>query len=410
MTVTIAAAGLANLGWLNLLVADMQTGFGPFISVRLTVAGWNTEQIGAVLSAGTVAAVLAQVPAGILVDYFANKRLVAAAGIVGTMLALLLIAMHPTFVPVLIAEIASGFTGAVLVLGIAAITLTLTSRAALGERLGSNVRFAAIGAASGSVLLGLVGSWFSPSMVFVAAAACGVPALFVLSRLPGPAMLRRPRRTVATREPPPQAKRWLLRNRQFLAFIACCAAFHLANAAQLPLAATEAAHRAGSWADIVTGAAITEPQIMVALVSPWVGRLANRRGRRFVLLVGFCALPARALLFALSPTPEMVIAAQLLDGVSAAVFGVLLPLVVADITHGGGRFNFALGLASVACALGAAVSNAAAGALAQKAGLPVAFLALAAIGAGALALVWFIMPETAHVAPAPDPDKRQQPA
>jgi MFS family permease len=106
----------------------------------------------------------------------------------------------------------------------------------------------------------------------------------------------------------------------------------------------------------------------------------------------------------------MVIAAQLLDGVSAAVFGVLLPLVVADITHGGGRFNFALGIASVACALGAAVSNAAAGALAEKAGLPVAFLALAALGAGAVALVWFIMPETAHLPLAPDPHKRQEPA
>jgi MFS family permease len=244
--------------------------------------------------------------------------------------------------------------------------------------------------------------------VFVAAAACGVPALFVLSRLPGPALLRR--RRAAAHAPPPVAKQRLLRSPQFLAFIACCAAFHLSNAAQLPLAATEAAHRAGNWADIVTGTAITEPQIMVAAVSPWVGRLANRRGRRFVLLVGFCALPARALLFALSPTPEMVIAAQILDGVSAAVFGVLLPLVVADITQGGGRFNFALGIASVACALGAAVSNAAAGALAQKAGLPAAFLVLAALGAGAVALVWFIMPETAHAAPAPEPRMRQEPA
>jgi MFS family permease len=410
MIASATAGGLANLGWLNLFVADMQTGFGPFISVRLTVAGWNTGQIGAVLSAGTIAAVVAQVPAGLLVDHFANKRLVTAAGIVGTMLALMSIAMHPTFVPVLLAEIASGFTGAVVVLGIAAITLTLTSRAALGERLGSNVRFAAIGAASGSVLLGLVGSWFSPGMVFVAAAACGLPALFVLGRLPGPAMLRRPLRPAAKQEPPPLAKKWLLRNPSFLAFLACCAAFHLANAAQLPLAASEAAHRAGNWANIVTGTAITEPQIMVAAISPWVGRLANRRGRRLVLLVGFCALPARALLFALSPTPEMVIAAQLLDGVSAAVFGVLLPLVVADITLGGGRFNFALGIASLACAVGAAVSNAAAGALAHLAGLPVAFLALAALGAGAVALVWLIMPETAHAAPAPDPLMRQEPA
>jgi MFS family permease len=149
----------------------------------------------------------------------------------------------------------------------------------------------------------------------------------------------------------------------------------------------------------VTGAALTVPQLLVAALSPWVGRMANQRGRRFVLLIGYAAVPARGILFALSPTPEMVVAAQALDGVSGAVFGVLLPLVVADITKKGGRFNFALGTVGVACAVGAAISNVAAGAVANLLGLPAAFLALAALGAGATALVWLIMPETSNPQP-----------
>ncbi len=396
----MADAGLASLGWLNLLVANMQTGFGPFISVRLTVAGWDPGEIGAVLSAGTIAAIGAQVPVGLLVDGIGNKRLVAACAILGTMLALLLLAAHPGFVPVVLAEVMQGFAGAALMLAIAAITLALTPREILGERLGSNVRFAAIGAASGAILLGLIGSRFSPGAVFIAAAACGAPALWALARIgqlptpPAPAPGGSPR----LRQ---QTKRRLLRDRRLLAFIACAAAFQLSNAAQLPLAATQAAHRADGWADFVTGAALTVPQLMVAALSPWVGRMAGLRGRRFMLLAGYTALPARALLFALSNTPQMVVAAQVLDGVSAAVFGVLLPLVVADITHTGGRFNFALGVVGVACALGAAASNTLAGAIADAAGLPAAFLVLAALGAGALGLVWLIMPETAHLSPAP---------
>jgi len=408
----LTAASLLNLSWLNLLVGDMQTGFGPFVSVRLTVAGWDPAKIGDLLSIGTIASIAAQVPAGLLVDSTPAKRSVAAAAIVTTMLALLLVAARPGFVPMVAAEVLQGFAGAVLTLAIAAITLTLTPHEALGERLGRNVRFAAIGAASGSVVLGLVGSTVAPAMVFVAAAACGLPALLVLRRIAGPPLLRvRKRRPGPTPAPAPAPPRWakrrLLRDRRLLAFIACAFAFHLSNAAQLPLAATEATHHADGWADIVTGAALTVPQLMVAALSPWVGALANRRGRRFVLLLGFAALPARALLFAASSAPAMVIGAQSLDGVSSAVFGVLLPLVVADLTHTGGRFNFALGLVSVACALGASISNPLAGAVAKAAGLPAAFLVLAALGAGAVALVWLMMPETAPLRATAAPARRR---
>ena len=37
--------------------------------------------------------------------------------------------------------------------------------------------------------------------------------------------------------------------------------------------------------------------------------------------------------------PRMLVAAQLLDSICAAVFGVLVPLTIADITRGTGRLN-----------------------------------------------------------------------
>jgi MFS family permease len=243
--------------------------------------------------------------------------------------------------------------------------------------------------------------------VFVVAAGLGVPALWVVFRIRRDDLLLADRHTGHLAAPPPERRpappqpmRQLLRDRRLLAFLACCAAFHLTNAALLPLAATEAARRAGDLAGIIIGAATVVPQVLVAVLSPWVGRMAGRRGRRFMLLVGFAALPARALFFACDGSPGLLVLWQTLDGVSAAVFGVLLPLVVADITYHGGRFNFALGLAGGACALGASASNVAAGAIADAVGLPATFLVLAALGVGATALVWLIMPETAHLATA----------
>jgi hypothetical protein len=43
------------------------------------------------------------------------------------------------------------------------------------------------------------------------------------------------------------------------------------------------------------------PQVIVAIMAPWAGRRANTWGRQPLLLVGFAALPIRALVFAWTP-------------------------------------------------------------------------------------------------------------
>ncbi len=47
-------AAARGLDWLNLCVANVQTGFGPFLSVYLTTAGWTQTGIGLALSLGTI--------------------------------------------------------------------------------------------------------------------------------------------------------------------------------------------------------------------------------------------------------------------------------------------------------------------------------------------------------------------
>ena len=61
--VTAASAG-SGLDWFNFFVANIQTGFGPFIAVYLTTQGWTQTQIGLALSVGTLAAMASQLPAG----------------------------------------------------------------------------------------------------------------------------------------------------------------------------------------------------------------------------------------------------------------------------------------------------------------------------------------------------------
>jgi MFS family permease len=169
--------------------------------------------------------------------------------------------------------------------------------------------------------------------------------------------------------------------------------FQLANAAMLPLALTGLTHRGGTPGWIVS-ATIVLPQMITAALSPWTGRLAQRIGRRPVMLAGFAAVPARALLFALLPSALPLVAIEALDGVSATMLGLMIPLIAADLTVRNGSLNLAIGALGLASGLGATFSTTAAGWIADWFGSPVAFLALAAAGAAGTLLLWLAMPET----------------
>jgi MFS family permease len=151
-------------------------------------------------------------------------------------------------------------------------------------------------------------------------------------------------------------------DRKFIAFAACAASFHLANAAMLPITAAAVTKRA---AGLVIAACIVGPQLVTALLSPWAGRAAEAWGRRPVLLLGYSSLPIRGILLAYATDPYLIIAVQLFDGFSAAAFGVLFPLIVADVTRETGHYTTSQGLVGLAIDGGAPLSTAAAGVVAD---------------------------------------------
>jgi MFS family permease len=141
-------------------------------------------------------------------------------------------------------------------------------------------------------------------------------------------------------------------------------------------------------------ACIVVPQLVVTAFSPLVGRRAQIWGRRPLLLIGFAALPIRGILVASVTNPELLVLIQLLDGVTAAVFSVMVPLVVADLTRGTGHFNLGQGIVGTFVGIGASFSATLAGYIADHFGSPAAFTGLAAIALVGLIVVWLLMPET----------------
>ncbi|KVV42036.1 ABC transporter permease [Burkholderia ubonensis] len=394
---TVSVRSLRALDWLNFFVANVQTGFGPFIASYLASHKWTQGEIGMVLSIGTISAMVSQVPGGAAVDALKNKKGAAAWAIAAIILSAVLLAASPTIVPVIAAEVFHGFASCMLVPAMAAISFSLVGRADLGDRLGRNARWASIGSAVAAGLMGLTGEYFSARAVFWLTAVLALPALFALAMI-------QPTHTViphvgARHDDKDDGEERetlleLLRDRRMLTFAACVVLFHLSNAAMLNLAAGEVTAGMGENVQLVIAACIIVPQAIVAILSPWVGRSAQRWGRRPILLLGFSALPVRALLFAGVSSPYLLVPVQMLDGISAAVFGVMLPLIAADVAGGKGRYNLCIGLFGLAAGIGATFSTAVAGYIADHFGNAVSFFGLAAAGALAVLLVWLAMPET----------------
>jgi MFS family permease len=391
-----------GLDWFTFFVADIQTGFGPYLAVYLTTQKWNQADIGLVLALGSIAGLLSQIPGGWLVDRVILKRRAAAWAVAGVGASAFLIAVLPSFLGVTLAKLLHVAASAVLGPAIAAISLGLVGYAAIGPRLGRNTRYAALGTGLAAAVMGAVGYFISPQAVFFATALLALPTIVALTYIRDDEI--DPVRADAGPEPGTVGAAVgsstavgvldLLRKRAFTVFALCIFLFHTANAAMLPLVGSEVTLRSAQWASVLIAVCIVVPQLVAAAIAPGVGRLAATIGRRPLLLAGFAVLPLRTILLAFNRDPAVIVAVQALDGLCGAVLGVLVPLVLADIARGTGRYNLAQGILASAVGIGAAVSTAVAGWLATRFGTGAAFGGLAVAAACAFLTVLMAMDET----------------
>lgn len=399
-------SSLRGLDWFVFFVADVQTGFGPFVAVYLTTQKWTQIDIGFVLSIGSIVALLGQMPGGMIVDAARSERLVAGVALCAITTSALAYALLPIFPVVFAASSLHAAASCVLGPCIIAMSLGLVGYREIGDRLGRNARFASIGNGVAAAAMGACGYFFSARAVFFVTAALLVPTLLALSRIqprevdPDLAHGAMPAKTKAAA---PGGLRAVLRQRNLFVVAGCIALFHLANASLLPLMGSVMTTRSSDWATILIAACIVVPQVMVALISPWVGHQAQVWGRRYFVLAAFAALALRGLLFAIVTSPTLLVAVQLFDGIAAASLGIMVPLMVADITRGSGHFNFAQGLVGTAVGIGASISPTLAGYLSDRYGSASAFLGLALVGAIGLVAAWLILPETRREDEEPSP-------
>ena len=398
---TVTTRSWRGLDWCVFFVADVQTGFGAFVSVFLTEQKWTQADIGLLLTISGLVSLFGQAPCGALVDATRSERALAAVSLVFIAASAFAFAAYPVFIVALVSRLALAVASCTLGLAIVAISLGLAGPRGLARRLGRNAAFASAGTGIAAALMGACGYYVSDRFVFYISGALAIPAIVALFNI-SPAEIAPASDAAYGRKSSPGAQFAnfveLIRQPRVVVFALCVLMFHLANAAMLPLAASMVTLRSDKLATILVAAAIVVPQFTVTGLSPLVGRLADRWGRRPLLLFGFAALAIRGVMFALVSDPGALVAVQLLDGVSAASLGVLVPLTIADLTRDCGHFNLAQGSVGCAMGLGASLSTTLSGYATDRYGAAFAFDMLAALAILGLSLLAVAMPET-----RPDP-------
>lgn len=389
-----------GLDLVNFFLADVRDGLGPYLSVYLLLGHhWDQASIGFVMAVGGIGAIVAQAPAGALVDRTTAKRALIVGGALTITAGSLAMPLFPGFYSIALLQALTGIAGSIFAPALAAITLGVFGARLFSRRIGRNEAFNHTGNATAAAITAGLAYLFGPAVVFWVLALMAVGSVAATFRIPRGAIDHDLARGMdhAPGEPHRRPARLavLVHNRRLMVFAATVVAFHFANAAMLPLVGQLLALHNRNVGTALMAGCIVAAQVVMVPVAYLVGAKADSWGRKPIFLTGFGVLAARGFLYTLSDNSYWLVGVQLLDGVGAGVFGALFPLVVQDVTHGTGRFNVSLGAVTAATGVGAAVSNLVAGSIVVAAGYHAAFASLGAIAAAGFAVYLVAMPETA---------------
>jgi MFS family permease len=237
----------------NFFLADVRDALGPYLAIYLlTERKWDEASIGVVMSIASIAAILAQTPAGALVDATKAKRamMVAAAALVTA--ASLLLPWLSSFWPVAVSQATAHAASVVFGPALAAVTLGIVGHRAFTNRIGRNESFNHAGNACAAATAGAAAYLWGPTVVFYLLAAMSIASVISVLAIPGRAIDHDLARGLHDadldndeqgKEDRPSGLKVLLTCRPLLIFAACAVMFHFANAAMLPLVGQKLATR-----------------------------------------------------------------------------------------------------------------------------------------------------------------------
>lgn len=385
--------GKRGLQALNFFMADMQAGIGPFLGVFLQQRGWTAGPIGTVMTAGGIAGMLMTAPAGAFIDHTEKKRLVVIVTGIATVVASFLILLSQSAWVVTVSQVATAIAGAAIGPAVAGMTLGIVRQKGFNAQNGRNQAWNHAGNMIGAGLSGWLGYRFGMPAIFYLAAVFGVLAILSVLTIPESAIDHRAARGLEGKGDgkedgggKAEGLRTLLSNKPMLILAAALACFHLGNGAMLPLYGLAVVGAGKGNAALFVAQTVVVAQAVMIVASLGAMRMASGKGYWLVMLISFAALPLRGALAGTFIEHWGVWPVQALDGIGAGLQSVAVPGLVACLLNGTGRVNVGQGAVMTVQGVGASLSPAIGGWLAQALGYHVAFYILGSFALISLAL------------------------
>ncbi|MDH7639370.1 MFS transporter [Sphingomonas oryzagri] len=378
---------------LNFFMADMQAGIGPFLGVFLQQRGWTSGPIGTVMTAGGVAGMIVTAPAGAFIDHTAKKRLVVIVTGICTVVASFLILFSQSGLVVTISQVATAIAGAAIGPAVAGMTLGVVRQKGFNAQNGRNQAWNHAGNMIGAGLSGWLGWKFGMPAIFYLAAAFGILAIVSVLMIPEKAIDHRAARGLegkagedSVEDEKAEGFKTLLRNKPMLILAASLACFHLGNGAMLPLYGLAVVGAGKGNASLFVAQTVVVAQAVMIIASLFAMRVAAGKGYWLVILISFAVLPLRGFLAGTFIEHWGVWPVQALDGIGAGLQSVAVPGLVACLLNGTGRVNVGQGAVMTVQGVGASLSPAIGGWLAQMLGYHIAFYVLGSFALASVAL------------------------
>jgi MFS family permease len=332
------------------------------------------------MTAGGIAGMIATIPAGALIDQTTKKRLLVIIAALCTISASLLLLRSQSAFVVTISQLATALAGAGIGPLMAGMTLGIVHQKGFNAQIGRNQAWNHAGNMVGAGLSGWLGWRFGLSAIFFLEVVFGLLAIAAVLMIPEKSIDHQAARGLeeADRHATGKAEglRSFLRHRPLLILAVCLCFFHLGNAAMLPLYGMAVVSAGKGNPAMFTAMTVMVAQAVMIGVSLLAMRFVASRGYWVVLLISFAALPLRGLIAGTFIQHWGVWPVQFLDGIGAGLQSVAVPGLVARLLNGTGRINVGQGVVMTAQGIGASLSPALGGWLAEDMGYSTAFYTL----------------------------------
>jgi MFS family permease len=389
---------LRALDMLCLFLAPLAGGAGNYMALFFSSnLHWSTNKIGVLLAVMSIATGIAQIPAGVFIDRTLRLKQIVMMALGLLILGWLSILAYPSFYTAMAVQVMIGITCAIFMPAVASMTLGLVGFKNFDVRLGRNGVFSHAGNALTAMLvafcLGVSGSW-SVLVLFIIFALLAIIATSGINReCIDYVYLRKHVENHQVVHPLLGGFASLLKSRTSVLFTIAAIMYTFANASMLPLMVQRIASVGSKSSNVHIPIALFLTELIMIPVCYIAGKRAQL-GRKPLLIISYLFLFLRGLCFSLTSDPNILVGLQILDGMSAGIFGLMLTLVISDLSVETGRFNATLTTMGMFFTLTNGVSNLIFGFTTGKFGYPSAFSIMAAFAALGGILIWAFVPET----------------